>query len=442
MAGHGFLRRIREGADGRPELLELVTRWHGFPGPAASDVLEDENGDVWLAYDGGVVRVPAAVRSTSYPPPRVALVEATIDGEPIAADTPIDLPHDRNRLELRFAALSFRDPSQLRHQVRLGPDQPWSASRGSPSFQWVDLRPGDYEVEYRASLDGIEWSAEPVRFAFAVLPAWYATPWAIALAALFLILAVWTVHRARVAYVLALERQRTRIAMDLHDEMGSGLASIGILAGVLSGDNGDGGDDSRIAHEVATTAEELGASLSDIVWSLDPQAATLQDLAARLAEHGGRLFADDVHFDSDFPNEWPARPLPLRVLRNVLLIGLEALHNAERHADARHVLLSLQSDGAAWILAVRDDGLGVMPPDNSACGRGLRSMRRRAAEIYADLAWESPPGSGTTVRLRFEPSSRRRLRDWLRRSSSRGRAAPAAGPHDHADASPAPARHP
>jgi signal transduction histidine kinase/ligand-binding sensor domain-containing protein len=444
MAGHGFLRRVQESASDQAEVVERINQWHGFPGPSASDVLEDEGGDIWLAWDGGLARVPAAVRSTRHPPPPVALVEATIDGELVSADTSLELPHDRNRLELRFAALSFRNPTQLHHQVRLGPDEPWSASRGSPSFRWVDLRPGDYEVEYRASLDGVEWSEEPVRFALTVLPAWYATPWAIALAALLVIGAAWTIHRARVAHVLALERQRTRIAMDLHDEMGSGLASIGILAGVLSGDNGNRNGDSRIAREVAATAEALGASLSDIVWSLDPHAATLQELVARLAEHGSRLFADDVQFDTAFPAEWPAQPLPLAVVRSVLLIGLEALHNAARHADAEHVLLSLHRDRAAWILTVRDDGAGLPPVDSRRTrGRGLRSMRRRADEITAELACDSKPGAGTTVRLRFDLSPRRRrLRNWLwRRSGRKFAGAGPAGSHDHADAPPAHVSH-
>jgi signal transduction histidine kinase/ligand-binding sensor domain-containing protein len=416
MAGHGFVQRIGEGADDQPVLLERITQWHGFPGPATADIIDDPNGDVWLTYDGGLVRVPAGVRSSRYAPPAVALVEATIDGAPVPVGTPLELPHDRNRLELRFAALSFRNPSQLRHQVRLGPDEPWSASRGSPSFRWVDLRPGDYEVEYRASLDGVDWSVEPVRFAFTVLPPWYATAWMIALAALFLTGAGWAIYRARVAYLLGLERQRTRIAMDLHDEMGSGLASIGILAGVLAEPDGSRHDDGGIAREVAITAEELGASLSDIVWSLDPQGATLQQLAARLAEHGSRLFAVDVQFDTEFPREWPEVALSLPVLRSVLLIGLEALHNAARHAGAERVLLSLQTDGAAWVLTVRDDGAGLAVAANRAWhGRGLRSMRRRAAEIGVELGVASAPGTGTTVSLRFEPSPRRsRLLRWLR----------------------------
>jgi signal transduction histidine kinase len=235
--------------------------------------------------------------------------------------------------------------------------------------------------------------------------------------------------------VLALERQRTRIAMDLHDEMGSGLASIGILAGVLSAENGERNSDSRIAREVAATAEEMGASLSDIVWSLDPHTATLQELAARLAEHGSRLFADDVQFDTAFPDEWPAQPLPLPVLRNVLLIGLEALHNAARHAGAEHVLLSLQRHGAAWILTVRDDGDGLPAVAGArGRGRGLRSMRRRAGEIGAELACDSKPRSGTAVRLRFDLSQRRsRLQNWLRSARTSAVAGPA-GPHDHADA--------
>jgi signal transduction histidine kinase len=407
LAGHGFLRRIEEGPDGRPLTLERVTRWHGFPGPGAGDVREDADGTLWIVYDGGLVRVPARVRSGSYPPPPVALVEATIDGAPLPEGTPVALPHDRNRIELRFAALSFRNPTHLRHQVRLGTDEPWSDSRGSPSFRWVDLPAGDYEVEYRASLDGITWSTEPVRFAFRVLAPWYATPWAIALAILIVTGIGWTVHRARVAHLVALERQRTRIAMDLHDEVGSGLASVGILSGVLAADGLAADARHRAAVDIATAAEDLGHALSDIVWSLDPHAATLDELASRLTEHGERLCADvDLDLRTRFPAEWPTELVDVAVRRNALLIGLEALHNAVRHARADEIELALLPHGRMWQLAVRDDGTGFdagPDPDGGPRGHGLRSMRRRADEIGARLTLTSAPGRGTTMTLLFSP---------------------------------------
>jgi signal transduction histidine kinase len=100
----------------------------------------------------------------------------------------------------------------------------------------------------------------------------------------------------------------------------------------------------------------------------------------------------------------------------------------------------MQRHGAAWILTVRDDGVGLPPVAGlRARGRGLRSMRRRAEEIGAELACSSNPGSGTAVRLCFDLSPRRsRLQNWLRRRSVRRIAVTGpAGPHDHADAPPA-----
>jgi signal transduction histidine kinase len=301
----------------------------------------------------------------------------------------------------------------------------------------VDLPAGRHRPQVRASVDGVNWSAQPAGFAFRVLPPWYRTPWAITGSLLLAGALLFGVYRARLAYLLGLERQRTRIAMDLHDEMGSGLASIGILAGVLSENGRDARTGKRIAREMARTAEELGTSLSDIVWALDPQRATLEELAARLAEHGGRLFADDVQFDTEFPPNGRRLPLSLPVRRNVLLMGLEALHNAARHADARHVLSCvLQPEGQGLgAHAERRRHRSARPPLGQCSGRGLRAMRRRAAEIGGSIDWISRQGGGTTVRLRFEMSPPRpRLFNWAPTTAPRLADVALPVSHDHAGA--------
>ena len=101
-------------------------------------------------------------------------------------------------------------------------------------------------------MDGVSWSEEPAVFAFEILPPWYRTWWA-RLGALALVgLALYAVYRVRVAVLLRLERQRTRIAMDLHDEMGSGLGGIGILAGVLGGDDIDDASRTKLAGQISS----------------------------------------------------------------------------------------------------------------------------------------------------------------------------------------------
>lgn len=287
------------------------------------------------------------------------------------------------------------------------------------SVHSMDLHASECDGQYRASMAGWQVSSEPVRYAFHSGSPWHRTPWFLGLAALLIGALGWSAYRVRLAYLLGLERQRTRIAMDLHDEVGSGLASVGILAGVLAADGLDERERRQTATGIAAAAEELGYALSDIVWSLDPRTATLQELAARLAEHGGRFCADgEPEFSAIFPENWSSEPLDVAVRRNVLLVGLEALHNAVRHAGARTVMLSLlPRAGGDWELSVYDDGVGFAAdvkgngrPGNDRQGHGLPGMQRRAEEIGAQLEVRSAPGRGTTVtlflRLRPRPLAR------------------------------------
>jgi signal transduction histidine kinase len=231
---------------------------------------------------------------------------------------------------------------------------------------------------------------------------------------------VWSVYRARVAYLLGLERQRTRIAMDLHDEVGSGLASVGILSGVLAAESLSMLERRQTAKDIASAAEELGNALSDIVWSLDPHAATLEELASRLAEHGERLTTrGDVEFAARLPERWPEAQLDVAVRRNVLLVGLEALHNAARHSSATEVHLTLAPIDERWELVIRDNGMGIDAKSarRDGGGHGLPGMRRRAAEIGAWLDVRSTARQGTSVTLRFalRPGSNRRTRAFTER---------------------------
>jgi ligand-binding sensor domain-containing protein/anti-sigma regulatory factor (Ser/Thr protein kinase) len=425
IVGAGMLIRARDTADDRLEVLERLTQWHGLPAESAGHILEEESGDLWLATSRGLIRLPAAVRFSEPVVPPVALVEGRVDHEPIPLDRPLVLPHDRNRLELRFAALQFRHRVGMRHQVRLSPDDPWTESTGDPSFRWVDLPPGTYHVEYRASRDGVEWSTTAAGLTFRVEPPWYATGWFLALVGMVILGVAALIYRARVGYLLGLEQQRTRIAMDLHDQVGSGLASVGILSGLMATDGLGPGERQRTAAEIVGVAEELGHSLSDIVWTLDPQTSSLEELSARLAEHGERLFAgEDVGFEARLPGRWPSTTSSTAVRRSVLLIGLEALHNAARHAGAGRVTLALEPQARGqWALTVHDDGRGLQATDPSprkGCpGRGLAGMARRAEAIGATLNVASGPARGTTVRLLFHPRGRPTA-DMRRRIAAKG----------------------
>jgi signal transduction histidine kinase/ligand-binding sensor domain-containing protein len=409
ISGNGFCVRVLDRPDLRTgwEVVERLSFRNGLPSLSVAAVAEDADGTLWLATDTGLVRMPPSAREDhSAPPESVAIVEAVVDGKRVPVDRRIDLPYHRNRLELRFASLSFIDPASVRYRVRLRPADPWSDPIAEPVFRYVDVAPGRYQVEVAATLDGERWSPRPARVEFTIGRPWYAQIWFFGLVVAALAVGAVGAHRVRLRAALRLERERMRIAMDLHDGMGSGLGSIGILASLAASEGADERERRDLAREIATAAGELGHGLTDIVASLRPGATTLGSLGRHLVERGRRMFPDGAtELVAHLPPEIDEVPVSLGVRRNVLLVGLEALHNVAKHAAARHVVLSIEPAGRLWRLVVEDDGCGVsrMTEGSVLGGLGIESMRRRASEIGADLAIGPRDAGGTVVSLEFDP---------------------------------------
>ena len=407
VVGAGFVLRVREEAtqDAGWAVVESLDMWYGLAAADAQDVLETADGTVWLA-GFGLHRIPPEVRARTPAAPRVLATRVRVDGEDVASSDALDLPYGSNRLELWVAAMSYRDPGRIRYRVRVGANAPWSEPTTQPSFRFAALAPGDYEAEVEASLDGKTWSAEPARFVFHVRTPWWRTPWALALGLVAIAAPLWLAYRIRLAMKLRLERQRARIAMDLHDDMGSSLGSIGILASLAADPTIPERERSLAAGRIADTAEELGESLGDIVWSLRAGSSTLDALIAHVSERAARLFAGDrAELRLELPASVPALPVSLPVSRNLQLIAAEALHNAARHARASEVVLGLaRVDRRRWRLWIADNGVGLPDGVERADGLGLTSMRRRAHDIgaRANIAGKG----GTRVEIVFELGAR------------------------------------
>jgi signal transduction histidine kinase len=414
--GHGTVVRVRddhEAPDGW-SVMEQLTGLHGLPSAAAEHLVERPDESLWIATIVGLVHVPARARYTTLPPPPVELVDITVNGARRAPQaSPLRLGAD-DEVELRFAALSYRDRGLLRHQYRLHAGDRWTASGGGPSvFRFPDLAPGGYDIEVRASLDGEAWTPAASVLSFEILPPWHRTWWALGFLAALAGALLYTGYRLRVAMLLRLERQRTRIAMDLHDEIGSGLGSINILAGLAAERTPPDSPQAGLVGDISDTAAELGASLGEIVWSLRSRSETLDGLVSHLSDRAVKLFRGGTPaFTMSIPDSLPAVKLPLAVRWNVSLIALEALHNAARHAGASRVELGLAQVGRHWKLWVADDGVGAGVADSAprgdgarapASGQGLENMQRRAAEIGADLTMASNEAGGVTVTLVFVP---------------------------------------
>jgi signal transduction histidine kinase len=237
--------------------------------PRRQRPFEEPDGRLWLASeDAPLLEVPPHARFDEAEPPRVQLLAAHADGRELARAGGARLPAGVERIDLEFRALSYREPARLRYRMRQGPDAPWSAPSSSGTFNLIGAASGEHQLEVAASLDGVRWSEVPARFELSVAAPWYQNGWVwsgfAALAAGLLYLA----HAARLQVLLRLQRQRLRIARDLHDEMGSGLGSIGILAEVMSQEDVDDAERRALGVRIHGTVGALSSAMQDIVWSL------------------------------------------------------------------------------------------------------------------------------------------------------------------------------
>jgi signal transduction histidine kinase len=210
----------------------------------------------------------------------------------------------------------------------------------------------------------------------------------------------------------ALERERARIARDLHDDVGAGLTEIAVQTDWLKRDVERLGEPDATAidhadmvvraNRVCTSAVELIRSVDAIVWAVNPQNDTLDRFVGYLTQSAEQFTRSaGVGIRLDVPEEIPARPVSGRVRHNLYLIVREALNNAVKHATATVVRLAVTLDGAAVTIAVADDGRGFDPAAATDTGRhsGLDNMRRRAEDIGGRLVIDSRPGAGTRIEV-------------------------------------------
>jgi ligand-binding sensor domain-containing protein/signal transduction histidine kinase len=388
------------------EIVERPSPWHGLMISDAEDILEEPSGDLWIATLAGVVHVPAEIRRAAPPIPRVELVDVLVDGEELDWRREIDLSYRRSRIELRFAGLSYRDPGLLRYQVRLRVDAPWRDAQGRPWFQFVDLQPGSYHAEVRASLDGRRWSEPPAGLSFKVLPPFWRTWWFTLLIVSTGAASAYSFYRYRLAQLLRLERMRTRIAADLHDDIGSSLSRIALQSEMIRRNEAlRPRDTERLLSDIGESARALVDSMSDIVWSIDPKRDDLGSLVARVRHFAlGILEPLHVALVMNAPEEAAGVRLAPGQRRHLYLIVKEAIANVAKHAECRSVWIGIQVQGGRLVVEIRDDGRGLAAAQStsgiaSRGGHGIPSMRARAGLVGGDLTITSSPGEGTVVRV-------------------------------------------
>ena len=199
----------------------------------------------------------------------------------------------------------------------------------------------------------------------------------------------------------ALEKERTRIARDMHDEVGAKLTRLSLLT-EMAGGNPDMPASARgDMKEISETARDTIRSFEEVVWAVNPRNDTLADLVHYLCRYAEDFFDGSlVQCGFDLPPEIPPVALPTEVRQQIFLAAKEALNNALKHAKAGRVRVQLALGAGEFKIIIEDDGCGfdpVAPPKRPGGGNGLGNMRERLRGIGGRFECSSRPGGGTRV---------------------------------------------
>ena len=207
---------------------------------------------------------------------------------------------------------------------------------------------------------------------------------------------LWLAFQYRLNYLLKLERLRTKIASDLHDEVGSMLTQISLNVDFLSFTNDEKKKEEK-SNFIRSKSKEIISIMNDIVWSIDSRNDNLESLVGRINN-----FAFDhcsqkdisLNFIKNIDN--PNKPLKITFRQNIMLIAKEAINNAVKYSDCSELIVKIKNSKNGFELLIKDNGKGF-DIENVRKGSGLKNMKMRAESINAKIDFTNENGFSVKV---------------------------------------------
>lgn len=378
----------------RDGLLVVQNSW-----VATRSCIETSDGRLWFAKSNGLVVTDSRLFSEESPPPNAFVREIIVDGRPveISEDHHVEIQaRERGGLEIAFTCTSLVDSDLLRIEFRMdGIDENWRVAKANRRAYYPKLPAGDYTFRVRAKNREGRWSTEDGIVHLSVLPHLWETSWFRVVSAMGMVGVLGLVGRFRLRLerdrlelkrLQSLEFERSRIARDIHDHLGSRLAQTALASG-NPGTNHD-------------LVKESMREMNELIWAIDPKEDTLQSVVDFLTDYiPNFLKTAKIGTDLSRTEIDGSIPVPGKTRQAIAAIVKEVLTNVVKHAGATKVTVFMGLDGRRFSLSVKDDGTCPLVSSQSARnGRGKANMRARAKEFEGSVDVVHLP-EGTEVQL-------------------------------------------
>jgi ligand-binding sensor domain-containing protein/signal transduction histidine kinase len=423
-------------APGGPTMLNCTAygRYDGLPSLECSGSYQPAawrgmDGELFFATLKGVVSVqPEGLGSNLLPPP-VRVEEVLVDGVAQTAErlgganSALKIAPGKRQVRFRYTGLSYVSPDRVRFRYKVeGLHKDWIEAGTRREVEYSFLRPGKYQFQVTACNNEGIWNDKPAVLSFRMMPHFYETWGFLTLAGLTIVGGVAGAVRVsaarkyrRALAVLeqqhAIERDRARIAKDIHDDLGAGLTQITLLSELARREPAE----QVGAHlgRISDSARQMTRAMDEIVWAVDPQADSLSGLMDYVSAFTESfLRTAGIRCRMDLPTPLPALHIESETRYNLFLALKEALNNIVKHARASEVWLRLLVGNDAFRLIIEDNGQGMTITGNGSgngngngdgdrlsAGHGLPNLNKRLAAIGGSCKVESGLGRGTRVEM-------------------------------------------
>ena len=366
----------------------------------ARGIYKDVKGRMWIGTLKGTSCYDPSKDNSAKTPPEIKITSVRLYDEIVWEyydNKNLIFEPDQNYLRFRFLGVNLTAPEQVKYQYRLTNVDPEWVETDVRFARYANLSNGDYTFEVRSKNDGGNWSGVK-RVNFTIQAPFYKTWWFIILSVGFIAGTIILIITMRVRQVIEVERLRTKLSADLHDNVGAGLTEISILSEVIAFAKERNSEDvTKNLNLISKTARQLVDSMSDIVWLVNPKRDSLYDLIIRLEENYREILNQKgIAFQSKNLIALESISLPMEYRQHLYLIFKEAINNSLKYSNCNKIFLDANVEGKKLTMHLKDDGKGFDQSRNSN-GDGLKNMYERSNLINGKLNIESVEGSGTMI---------------------------------------------
>jgi signal transduction histidine kinase/ligand-binding sensor domain-containing protein len=323
----------------------------------------------------------------------------------------IKLTHNQNTLSLDFSPVTFQHSTECNFEYKLdGYDETWIKSGGTNHTRYSKIPPGNYVFNLRVTdatgkispyiktleieISKAFWQTTLFKIGvlmIIIIIGWLATKWYLNL----------RIRKQKQEFEKreAIEKERTRIATDMHDDLGAGLSRIKFLSQSIL--------NKKLKDEVIKTelkkitsfSDEMSEKMGEIVWALNEKNDTLADLVAYTRSYAVEYLQNHkIECEVKTPGNLPGTFITGEIRRNIFLSVKECLHNIVKHAEATKVFFSIELNGMMEIV-IHDNGKGIEWSNQRSFSNGLDNIKKRMKEINGKVIFTNCKGTKVSLSI-------------------------------------------